>query len=114
MKHKIGLAHVCLQVSALLYLLVGLLMMALSTDPEAEIDSRLAVGILVLCLVVIVGIEIVAYGLHRRKFWAWVAGLCIFAIYLPSLFLPLGALGFWGLLDRGSRSAFGVGAASDS
>ena len=62
------------------------------------------------CLALAVGIEFVAAGLRRRRFWAWVAALCIFGIYLPSLFLPLGALGLWGLLDLGSRAEFGMGA----
>jgi catechol 2,3-dioxygenase-like lactoylglutathione lyase family enzyme len=67
------------------------------------------VGVLVFSLALVAGIELVALGLRRRRFWAWVAGLCIFGVYAPSLFLPLGALGLWGLLDAGSRRAFGVG-----
>ena len=62
------------------------------------------------CLALVLGIELVAYGIHRRGFWAWIAGLCIFAVYVPSLFFPLGVLGLWGLLDGGSREVFGVGA----
>ena len=56
------------------------------------------------------GSEFVVYGLRRRKFWAWVAGLIIFVMCLPlgALGLPLGALGLWGLLDSGSRREFGV------
>jgi hypothetical protein len=71
----------------------------------------LVVGLvmLVTCVALAIGIEVVAFGLRRRKFWAWVAGLCIFGLYLPSLFLPLGALGLWGLLAPGSRAAFGIG-----
>jgi hypothetical protein len=111
MQHKIGLATVCLHVSALLYLIVGLLAFPLfmADDHAADMGLFLAVALLIFCLVLIAGIEIVVYGLHRRKFWAWVAGLCIFGLYVPSLFLPLGALGLWGLLDSGSRTEFGVG-----
>jgi hypothetical protein len=68
----------------------------------------LGIVMLAVCLAIVIGIEFVKNGLRKRKFWAWVAGLCIFGIYLPSLFFPLGALGLWGLLDEGSRSEFGV------
>jgi hypothetical protein len=66
------------------------------------------------CIALIVGIEFVAAGLRRRALWAWVAGLCIFGLYVPSLFLPLGALGLWGLLGEGSRREFGVSGNKDA
>src|SRR6266849_1178427 len=111
MRHKIGLAISCLHISAVLYLIVGVLMFALFTRDKDETGLGLAfaIGTLLFCLALIAGIEFVVYGLRNRKFWAWVAGLCVFGVYLPSLFFPLGALGLWGLLDSGSRAAFGVG-----
>lgn len=89
-----------------MYLLIGigLLLFFHSVDTTRAVG----VGSLVVCLALIAGIEFVASGLKRRKFWAWVAGLCIFGVYVPSLFLPLGALGLWGLLDTGARKEFGV------
>ncbi|HLE03353.1 MAG TPA: hypothetical protein VI729_01900 [Anaerolineales bacterium] len=59
-------------------------------------------------------IEIVVRALNRRKFWAWVAGLCLSGLYIPSLFLPLGVMGLIGLLDPASRAEFGVGPKSTS
>jgi hypothetical protein len=53
--------------------------------------------------------EIAAWGIRHRRFWGWVLGVILFGLYIPSLFLPLGAFGLWGLLDRGSREEFGVG-----
>ena len=111
MQHKIGLATVCLHISAVLYLIIGLLGFPLFMADDG-VGLPFAIALLIFCLVLIAGIEIVVYGLHRRKFWAWVAGLCIFGVYVPSLFLPLGALGLWGLLDSGSRTEFGVGGVS--
>lgn len=109
-RHKIGLAAVCLHISAALYVIVGLLMFPLfMSDDETGLGLPLAIVMLLVCLALAAGIEFVVYGLHRRKFWAWVAGLCIFGLYAPSLFLPLGALGLWGLLDSSSRAEFGVG-----
>ena len=124
MPHKIIFATISLHISAFLYFLVGLGMMALfalglplDDGPSARVNEPppravglcLGLFLFVFCLALIVGIEVVAYGIQRRKFWAWIAGLCIFGMYVPSLFLPLGAFGLWGLLDEGSRAEFGVG-----
>ena len=109
MGHRIGMAIVCLHISAVLYLLVGALLPLLFVSRDMTgADLTFGLGFLVFCLALVCGIEFVVVGLKRRKFWAWIAGLCIFGIYLPSLFLPLGALGLWGLLDSGSRKEFGV------
>lgn len=51
-------------------------------------------------------IEAVVIGLHWRKRWAWLAGIVLFALCIPSLFLPIGALGLWALLDQGSQAEF--------
>lgn len=113
MPHRIGMAIVCLHISAVIYLLLGVLMFPLfSAMPEMEgMATPFAVGMLVFCALLAIGIEVVVAGLKRRKFWAWVAGLVIFGLYLPSLFLPLGAFGMWGLLDKGSQAQFGIGGA---
>ena len=72
-------------------------------------------------LVLALGVEVVTYGIRQRLSWAWLAGACIFAVYVfsmflplfvlsplalfvPALFLPLGGLGLWGLMDAGSRA----------
>jgi hypothetical protein len=110
MPHRIGMATTCLHISAALYLVVGLLMFWLfSQDDQSGFGMAFGIGMFIFCLALIVGIEAVAAGLRRRKFWAWIAGLCIFGLYAPSIFLPLGALGLWGLLDAGSRAEFGIG-----
>jgi xanthine/uracil/vitamin C permease (AzgA family) len=107
---KIWLALGCLHFSAVLYFLLGLGLMALLLLANEE-EGGIAAGICVLsaCFGIGLGVEVVAYGVRCRKFWGWVTGLCVFGVYLPSLFFPLGALGLWGLLDEGSREAFGIG-----
>src|SRR6185312_10716172 len=45
----------------------------------------------------------------RRGYWGWVAGVCLLTHYIPSVFLPLGAVGLWVLLTRATRALFGVG-----
>ena len=114
MKSRVGVALVCLHISAVLYLLLGLsLPLLLTLDDGGNLDAFAATGISVFlfffCALIAVGVEVVAYGIHKRKFWGWVAGLIVFGIYAPSLFLPLGAFGLWGLLATGSRAEFGVG-----
>lgn len=109
MKHRIGMALVCLHISAFLYVLVGLLLIPLFLfEDDSGLGLVFGVFGLLFCLALAIGIEVVAWGLRKRKFWAWVAGLCLFGMYVPSLFLPLGAFGLWGLLDKGSRIEFGV------
>ncbi len=73
------------------------------------INGNIGIVLILVCLAIIIVIEKVVAGLHRRRFWAWVVALCIFAMYVPSLFLPIGALGLWGLLDSESRTEFGIG-----
>ena len=113
-KSRVGVALVCLHISAVLYLLLGfalpvLLTLADGGDLEVATTTGVSVFLFMFCALIAVGVEIVAYGIHKRRFWGWVAGLIVFGIYAPSLFMPLGALGLWGLLAAGSRAEFGVG-----
>jgi hypothetical protein len=108
MTHKIKFATIALRISTGLYVLVGLSLFALSFMGN---QNKLFYTILaVFALAFAVGVEFVRSGIIQRKFWAWVAGLCIFGLYMPSIFLPLGALGLWGLLEKGTREEFGIGA----
>jgi hypothetical protein len=110
MQHRIGMAIVCLHISAVLYLLAGILMVPLFLNRDRSgLGGVIGTALFLLALLLAVGIEFVVHGLGQRQFWAWVAGLRIFGVYLPSLFFPLGALGLWGLLDHGSRAEFGIG-----
>ena len=107
--HRIGLALGCLHVSTGLYVLLGVCLLLISADGPAGLPPAVGVPLAAFSLAIGAGVEVVAAGPRRRKFWAWVAGLCVFGTYATSLFLPLGVLGLWGLLDEGSRAAFGVG-----
>lgn len=104
MRHRIGLAVACLHISAILYLLVAVLFVFFLVDE----GLLLAIFFSGFCVALSVAVELIAAGLQRRKFWAYIASMCVFTTYIPSLFLPLGVLGLWGLLDPGSRSVFGV------
>jgi hypothetical protein len=83
--HRIGMAVVCLHISAVLYLLAGVLMLLFYVAEEKTgAGFAFGLGILVFCLALIAGIEFVVFGLQRREFWAWIAGLCIFGISIDS------------------------------
>ena len=112
MKDRTTLTIICLHISAAAYVLFGVFLLLLPRLVETSegYSSGLAVFLLLFCLALAVGVEFLVLGLRRRRFWAWIAGLIVSGIYVPSLFLPLGALGLWGLLAAGSRNAFGVGA----
>jgi hypothetical protein len=110
MRHRIGFATTCLHISAAIYVGLGLLApLVVSPGPGGAVGRSVAGVFFIVCMAMAVGIEFVVASLHRRRFWAWVVGLCIFALYASSLFLPLGVLGLWGLLNPGSRAEFGIG-----
>lgn len=114
MRHRVGMAIVCLHLSAVLYVLlgVGLLVLVLAIGEAGaakSVEFLFVILMFLMCLALAIAIEFVVHGLHYRKKWAWIVGIVMFGIYLPSLFFPLGALGLWGLLDAGSQAEFGVG-----
>jgi hypothetical protein len=104
------MAIVCLHISTALYLVLPFVLVAMMANIEdRETDLFFMTWLLfAFCLPWAMGAEVIVYGLKRRKFWAWVAGLIVFGMYVMSAFLPLGAFGLWGLLDRGSREEFGI------
>ena len=51
-----------------------------------------------------VGVEVVIWNIKKGKNWAWITGLCIAGIYIPSGFLPLGIIALLGLLDPHAKA----------
>lgn len=110
MPRRIAIASACLHLGAAIYVLLGLIAVALSYTPAYSDEIPVVLGRIVLAFSVgiAVGFEAVAWGLRRSRFWAWVAGLCIFALFVPSPFLPLGVVGLWAILSPGTRTSFGI------
>ena len=108
MKDRTALAIVCLHISTGAYVLLAGILAVLPSRVET---SRFTVVLIGFCLA-LAAVEILIVGLKRRKFWAWIVGIIVSGAYVPSLFLPLGALGLWGLFAPGSRKSFEVGASS--
>ena len=111
MKNRIGVTIGVLHICAFLTVATGVLLFTFAGDPEMTDALGGASGgfVAVMCAVFALLIEATVWGLKKRKFWAWVVGLCLCAVYTLSVLLPLGALGLWGLLASGSRRDFGLG-----
>jgi len=108
MKPKLLLATVMLHLSVFLYVIIGAVCLVIAGTADSSFEQAALTALAGSCFLLALGVEVVAYGVHRRRYWGWIAGLCVFGVYVPSLFLPLGILGLWGLLDRSSRQVFGI------
>jgi hypothetical protein len=115
MQRMVRLTLICLHISAVLFLVCGATLAwkplwdARSVDRESLWLAVMLTAMLVgVCAMLVAGIEVIAYGVAQRRRWAWIAGVGLFATFVPSLFLPLAVLGLWGLLDRKTREEFGV------
>lgn len=109
MNNRINKALVRLHISALLYVLLGLgfyFLFSLLAEGDREAMAA-GVVIAIVCCALAVVVEIIAWEIRRRYYWAWIAGVGTFALYVPSIFMPLGILGVWWLMDDRSRAEFG-------
>ena len=111
MTDRIGVAAICLHICSAIYLIASLAFMGYSL-PSAQptrLPSAIGWATGALCLAFAAGIELVARGLRRHRHWGWVAGVCILTLSIPTVFLPLGAVGHWALLTPATRAFFSVG-----
>ena len=111
MNQKLGKTIIVLHISAVFYFLSGILFLilpfVLPNILEEEIFLTIMFVITALFSIAIgIFVEIVIKSLKNNKFWAWVAGLIICGLYIPSLFIVLGVIGLIGLLDRDVRKDF--------
>ena len=118
MNSKLKLAIIGIRISSILYFIIMLFclfvifMHSESLESESLDEDGITVVMLwvmaILAMLIAAFLEVVIVYLRKRKFWAWIAGLVVAGIYVPSLFLPLGILIFIGLLAKSSRQEFGV------
>ena len=95
--------------------MAGCLLWGFLVSGESETTDRLLPWFLFIFLVpFVVFLEVLLVFLKKRKFWAWIAGVIVGALYAPSLFLPFGIMILVGLLAEGSRKEFGLGKQSES
>lgn len=93
MNNKIKTSIICLRISSISYLIIGVLFLFFSSE-----DSLLKFLTILICAILFFFIEKVIIGLKNNQRWAWISGIILFAIYLPSLFIVLGILGLVNLL----------------
>ena len=108
--HRIGAAVACLRISAVLYVLAGLLLCPVMTagfDDLSAFALVSAFGMFGFCVVLAILIGKLVDGLEDREVWAWAAGLRVFGMYAFSGFFILGVIGLWALLQTGTRAEFG-------
>ncbi|MBS3097862.1 hypothetical protein J4209_03665 [Candidatus Woesearchaeota archaeon] len=107
---------VVFHISAVLYFLMGfaaliaLVFSLINFISDAGLESLFFLFYSLILLAIGVGfgvfVEIVVKGLKRGKFWAWVAGIAISGLYIPSLFIVLGIIGLLGLLNENTMKVF--------
>lgn len=108
MKTRLSWTILCLHISAVLYLVMAFFFPILLSliQPDEARGRIIGLVLLVVALLMAIGIEVIAAGLKRHRFWAWVAAVIVCGLYIPSFFIILGVFGLWGLLDRGTRALF--------
>lgn len=96
-----------LRISSILYLLIALggLVFVFAPmqieDPVEVVILRVTWALISLMSVgLTVFIEIVIKSLKKGTFWAWIAGLCLAGLYIPSAFAVLGIFMLIGLLKE--------------
>ena len=103
MNPKLNKTIIILHISAVIYFLLGIAFLTILPKyvyiAGASFVALFSIGIGVF-------VEIVVNGLKNNKFWAWVAGLIICGLYVPSFFIILGIIGLIGLLDKDVRKDF--------
>jgi len=108
------LATVSLHISAVFYVIAGVLLVLApfardpATTTEYMLRSSIIWSLAVLAFALAALARVLIRALRQRKRWAWITATVLFALYLPSIFLPLGAVGLFGLLSEGTRAQFPV------
>ncbi len=103
MSKNISRAIACLRIIEGFYIFIALGFFSMILFLVTE-DSPQKIGLVffIISFLIMMGLVIflgyIVKDLRRKKFWAWVAGVCIFGLCLPTIFLPIGILGLFWLL----------------
>lgn len=111
MNSKLRLALLGLRISTILYYLImlGCLVWAFMSPIGDESDHTILAWVLFFFLVpLMIFLEVLIIQLKKRRYWSWIAGLVVAALYAPSLFMPLGIMIFVGLLSKEVRDEFEI------
>lgn len=107
---KLKYVTIPLRISSIVYLLIGLLYGAAllfvpSTSWDMPQDEFIIIAItgvmtIVLCIAFLIFIELTIHFLKKGAYWAWIAGICLAGLYLPSIFFIMGVFMLIGALDN--------------
>lgn len=106
---RISRATTCLHIATGLYLVIGVALIPLFpwlAEDNSGFASCYGVFLFVCCAIVAGAMEVIAAGLRRRRYWAWVLGVVVFGVYAASLFMPLGIVGLFALFDDETKAIF--------
>lgn len=105
--NSLKIATIPIHISAVIYALLGIGSLVLLFFPiPAEDDIELMIiritliVMFVVCAALVVFLEIVVQSLKAGRYWAWIAGICVAGLYIPSIFIPLGIPILLGLLKE--------------
>lgn len=107
---------ICLRIASVLYFLFAagfVIGSTLMPKGQASVDELFVMTltttiIAVTSLCIIAFNEVVLHYLRKGAFWSWVAGVIVFGLYIPSIFLPLGVIGLTGLMNPAVRKHVGA------
>lgn len=111
MNQKLNKTIIVLHISAVIYLLAGVMLLIFSFFLPSVLDGEpffktTFVLSAVLSIAFGIFVEIVIKSLKKHKFWAWITGIIICGLYIPSIFIILGIIGLVGLLNKDVRTDF--------
>lgn len=106
MPSKLKMTIICLHISTVLYVLVTIILGFILCSGVGLETNIIMILMAAISLFMIIFIEIVVFNLKKYRFWAWVTGIALCGLYIPSIFIVLGGLGLWGLLDNETREKF--------
>ncbi len=107
-KLRIKTSIVCLRIASVIYFIIA----AFSLISLGLISEISDVAIITASAIFTFGfgiglfLEIIIRDLKHQRYWAWVAGIIVFGMFIPSLFFILGILGLINLLKPEVSKAF--------
>jgi len=102
MNPKLKKTIVVLHISAVIYFLLAISLITVLAPYLPGRYSSIAGFVIIWGIF----IEVVIKGLKDNKYWAWIAGIIISGLQIPSILIILGIIGLIGLVDKETRDAF--------
>ena len=113
MNSKLKPAIIVLRINSVIYFCIAAFLLLLTIVLKILVSETLPILSLLMIMFGIgmitawaIFVEIVIKGLKNGKKWAWIMGIVISAILIPSIFIVLGIIGLITLLDKEVVASF--------